>query len=316
MGLNLRESELFIEQEDHFLLTTHVKSDADGLGTCLAFARLLRSMGKRADIGLPEAPADQCYFLEDWGNVRYGLDLDLDSYRSIIVADCPSLSRIGPLHKHLNNDVRRLNIDHHSGNELFGDVNVVASSSSTCELFYHLAMGLGAEIDDAMAAQIYTGILFDTGGFRFSLTTPSTFEVAADLVRRGARLDYIADHVFGNTTLDLVRQRGQAIRRLELHQEGLIAVMQLDWDAMRAGDPDEVVNYGLMIKGVEVAILLKEQDPNCYRISLRSRASIDVARIARAFGGGGHARAAGLTLEGKPDEVTTRILTEISQQLV
>lgn len=315
MDLQLRATRAFIAEGDDFLLTTHVNSDADGLGACMAWAHLLRSLGKRAAIGLPEPPADQCSFLAGWDDVRHFADLDLARYGCAIVADCPSLDRIGPVRPRLNPAIRLLNIDHHRGNEGFGAVNVVAELSSTCELLYHLAIGLGYAIDAVVAAQLYAGILFDTGGFRFSLTTATTFEVAADLVRRGARLDAIAEGVFGNKSLGAVKQRGQAIESLVLRLGGRVAVLQLDHEAMGAGEPDEVVNYGLMIRGVEVAVLLKERSPRCYRISLRSRDQVDVSQVAGTFGGGGHTRAAGLELTGTPQDIVENVLAEIDRHL-
>ena len=315
MDLQLRATRAFIEAADDFLLTTHVNSDADGLGACMAWAHLLRGLGKRADIGLPEPPAGQCSFLVGWDGVHHFADLDLTRYRCAIVADCPSLDRIGPVLPSLSPDIRLLNIDHHRGNECFGAVNIVEKISSTCELLYHLAIGLGYEVDAVAADQLYAGILFDTGGFRFSLTTATTFEVAADLVRRGARLDTIAEGVFGNKSLGSVKQRGQAIKSLVLRLGGRVAVLHLDREAMGAGEPDEVVNYGLMIRGVDVALLLKERAPGCYRISLRSRDKVDVSQVAGTFGGGGHARAAGLELTGAPQDIVESILTEIGRYL-
>ncbi len=315
MDLRLRATRAFIEAEDDFLLTTHVNSDADGIGACMAWAHLLRSLGKRADIGLPEPPAGQCSFLAGWDGVRHFADLDLTRYRCAIVADCPSLDRIGPVRPCLSADIRLLNIDHHQDNECFGAVNIVEEVSSTCELLYHLASGLGYEVDAVAADQLYAGILFDTGGFRFSLTTATTFEVAADLVRRGARLDAIAQDVFGNKSFGSVKQRGQAIESLVLRLGGRVAVLHLDREAMSAGEPDEVVNYGLMIRDVEVAVLLKERAPGCYRISLRSRDKVDVSRVASTFGGGGHTRAAGLELTGAPEDIVENVLAEIDHYL-
>ena len=316
LDLQLKATRAFIESSDDFLLTTHVNSDADGLGACMAWAHLLRSLGKRADIGLPEPPAGQCSFLAGWDGVRHFADLDLSRYRCAIVADCSSLDRIGPVRPGLSPDIRLLNIDHHQDNECFGAVNIVEEVSSTCELLYHLAIGLGYEIDSVAADQLYAGILFDTGGFRFSLTTDTTFEVAADLVRRGARLDAIAEGVFGNKSLGSVKQRGHAIESLVLRLGGRVAVLHLDREAMSAGEPDEVVNYGLMIRGVEVAVLLKERAPGCYRISLRSRDKVDVSQVASTFGGGGHARAAGLELTGVPEDIVENILAEIDRYLI
>lgn len=305
----------FIEQGDDFLLTTHVNSDADGLGACMALARLLQGLGKRADIGLPDPPAEQCYFLAGWPDVHHYADLDLSGYSSAIIVDCPSLDRIGPVRENLPTGLRILNIDHHHGNDSFGEINLTEEISSTCELVYHLVAGLGYEIDASMATQLYTGIIFDTGSFRFSLTKPSTFAVAGTLVQLGVRLDDIANHVFGNKSFGSVKQLGLAIDSMQLHLADRVAVLHLNLEDMQAGDPDEVVNYGLMVKGVEVAVLLKEQEPQRYRVSLRSRDTVDVSEVAELFGGGGHSRASGLRLEGEASEITEKILAEIGRYL-
>ena len=305
----------FIEQGDDFLLTTHVNSDADGLGACMALARLLQGLGKRADIGLPDPPAEQCYFLAGWPDVHHYADLDLSGYSSAIIVDCPSLDRIGPVRENLPTGLRILNIDHHHGNDSFGEINLTEEISSTCELVYHLVAGLGYEIDASMATQLYTGIIFDTGSFRFSLTKPSTFAVAGTLVQLGVRLDDIANHVFGNKSFGSVKQLGLAIDSMQLHLADRVAVLHLNREDMQAGDPDEVVNYGLMVKGVEVAVLLKEQEPQRYRVSLRSRDTVDVSEVAELFGGGGHSRASGLRLEGEASEITKKILAEIGRYL-
>lgn len=315
MDLKLQAVRAFIEQGDDFLLTTHVNSDADGLGACMALARLLQGLGKRADIGLPDPPAEQCYFLAGWPDVHHYADLDLSGYSSAIIVDCPSLDRIGPVRENLPTGLRILNIDHHHGNDSFGEINLTEEISSTCELVYHLVAGLGYEIDASMATQLYTGIIFDTGSFRFSLTKPSTFAVAGALVQLGVRLDDIANHVFGNKSFGSVKQLGLAIDSMQLHLADRVAVLHLNREDMQAGDPDEVVNYGLMVKGVEVAVLLKEQEPQRYRVSLRSRDTVNVSEVAELFGGGGHSRASGLRLEGEASEITEKILAEIGRYL-
>jgi phosphoesterase RecJ-like protein len=207
-------------------------------------------------------------------------------------------------------------MDHHKGNELFGQVNLVSTEvSSTCEMVFHLATAADWTIDSTSAAALYTGIIFDTGGFRFSLTTATTFEVAAVLTRLGIHLDHLADQLFGNKSYASIKQLGTAIDSLALQHDAKVAVLYLDAEAMRAGDPDEVVNYGLLITGVQVAVLVKEQEANHFRISLRSQGSIDANAIAGVFGGGGHARAAGCRLEGSVEDVTQKLLAEIGRHL-
>jgi bifunctional oligoribonuclease and PAP phosphatase NrnA len=313
---DLQAARRFLEDGEEFTLTSHVNSDGDGIGGCLALGGLLRQMGKRTFVLLPEAPDTRYDFLDGWETVRQVEGPPFPQLGHVIVIDCPSLARIGPVEACLSSGSRILNIDHHPDNRRFGQANwVSAAASSSSELVYHLAAGMGLEIDAVAATQIYTGMLFDTGGFRFSLTTPTTLEVAAALAHRGIRLHDIADRVFGNKNFSEVKQLGKAIESLALHLDGRVAAMQLGYEDLRTGEPEEVVNYGLLVKGVEVAILLREHEPNQHRVSLRSRDGVDVSRIAARFGGGGHARAAGCRLAGRREDVEGELLAAIAKDL-
>lgn len=315
MNLDFKAAIEFVERGQRFLLTTHVNSDADGIGACMAMQQFLRQLGKEAHIGLPDPPADQCAFIDGWDAVHH-IDQVLDiEYTHAIVLDCPNLERIGPVAAHIDG-LPILTIDHHKGEPPADQTSLITTEvSSTCELVYHTAQAASWPMDAAIASALYTGIIFDTGSFRFSLTTPTTFEVAAQLVRLGIRLDRLSDQLFGNRHYDAVKQLGTAIDSLTLHCDGRIAVLLLDAEAMRAGDPDGAVNYGLMIKGVEVAVLLKEYETGAYRVSLRSQESVDVNAVANAFAGGGHARAAGCRMQGSAAQVTDLLLAEIKRHL-
>jgi len=306
----------FLRQGDDFLVTAHVNSDGDAIGACLGLQRLLGQLNRTATIVLPE-PADARYdFLAGHDGIQAAVEAPPRQYRHVAVLDCPRRARIGRVVAYLAADARVLNVDHHAGNDAFGDVNLaVPEASSTCEILFGLARAMALEVDATTAAQLYTGIVFDTGGFRYSLATARTLEIGAELVRCGARLDAIADRVFAQRPASEARQLGQALRTLALHCGGQIACMHLDYAQLRAGDPEEVVNHGLAIRGVQAALLLKERSPGQFRVSLRSRGSLDVARIAARFGGGGHANAAGCTLEGAREEVERRLLEAIEQDL-
>lgn len=315
MDLNFEEAINFIRHGDRFLLTTHVNSDADGIGACMAMQQILQRLGKEAYIGLPEAPAEQCAFLDGWDAVQHIDELTQRAYTHAIILDCASLERVGSAATRIA-DLPKLILDHHKDDPPVDQTSLITTHvSSTCELIYHLAQAAGWPLNKSIVAAIYTGIIFDTGGFRFSLTTPETFEVAAQLVRHGIRLDLLADQLFNNRSYASVKQLGTAIDSLTLHCEERVAVLHINAEAMRAGDPDGAVNYGLMVKGVEVAIILKEYEEQKYRVSLRSQEGIDVNAIASAFAGGGHVRAAGCRMEGRADEVTHRLLTQIKHHL-
>ncbi len=311
----LSEARKFLEQGDDFLVTSHINSDGDGVGGCLALQRMLQHMGKNAAVILHDIP--EAYdFLEGWEDIQRPEEPPSVKARYTIVLDCPGLERIGDVQNYLDENTQILNIDHHKDDRFFGTTNLVSSDfSSSCELVYHLAVDAGLQIDAVVAAQLYVGILFDTGGFRFSLTTSTTFEVAADLVRSGARLDYIADQLFGNKSFESVKLIGKGIDSLELHCDDRVTSLHLGCEDMRNGDVEEVVNYGLLVKGVEVTLLLKEQEPEFYRISLRSRDRVDVSLIAAKFGGGGHAKASGCRRRGAAEQVRQELLDEVRKHL-
>jgi phosphoesterase RecJ-like protein len=305
----------FLRAHDELTLLTHVNSDGDGIAGGLALSALLRQLGTPSRLLLQEAPPDSYAFLPGWDEI-HTLDSDAAVGHAAVVLDCPNFDRIGPAAERLAPDAALLNIDHHHDNERFGAVNLVSNEvCSTCEMVYHLAVSLDLEIDRDIAEQLYTGILFDTGGFRYSLTTPTSLEVGADLVRRGARLDRIADRLYNNATFGSIKLIGRAIDSLELHADGRIATLSLTRAEMQQGDADAAANYGLMIKGVEVTVLFKEEREEHYRVSLRSREDVDVSAIAGIFGGGGHTRAAGCRQDGALADVRQRIVDAVEQVL-
>ncbi|MBT6148741.1 MAG: hypothetical protein HOH74_25115, partial [Gemmatimonadetes bacterium] len=279
-------------------------------------AGLLRRLGKSPSIILQDVPADTYGFLDDIDCIQQATEPPQRTFDHVVVLDCPSLDRIGTAAQAMAEGARVLNLDHHVDNSRFAEINIATDEvCSTCELVYHVAMHMGLALESDTAAQLYTGIIFDTGGFRYSLTKPTSMEVAADLVRRGARLDYISDRLYNNATLGSVKLVGRAIDSLELHCDDRFAVLHLTNQDMQLGDPEAAVNYGLMVGGVEVTALLKEEEPGKFRISLRSREAVDVSALAHSFGGGGHSRAAGCRMEGTAADVKQRLHQAVDEVL-
>lgn len=304
----------FIEAGDDFLITSHINSDGDGIGACLALAYLLRGRGKKAQVVLHDMPDDPLEFLHGWEEIQQAEDPAGQVVEYAIVVDCPSVERIGRVQGYLGEDTHILNIDHHMDNVGFGQVNLVSEEvSSTCEFLYHLFCSLKVVFDRELAEDLYTGIVYDTGSFRYSLTTATSLEVGADLVRHGARLDFIADQLYNRCAFGAVKVIGLAVDSLELFGDDRIALMHLSNEQMQVGDAEEAVNYGLMVKGVEVSVILKEERPGHYRLSLRSRDAVDVRAVAGSFGGGGHARAAGCRVDGDREFVQRAVLEKLEE---
>lgn len=315
---DLPDALAFVRSGHHFVLTSHVNCDGDGVAACLALQSMLRSLGKSATVILPDPPNAQYDFLVGWEGIETAASPPpAAKAERLIVLDCPSLTRIGKIEEYIGEGTTVLVLDHHQDSLPFGHINLTtAQASSSSELVYHLGVALGYHFIPAVAEQIYMGILFDTGGFRYALTTPTTLEVGAQLVRAGARLDFVADRLFNNQSLPVLKLLGRALESLQLHCAEQVAVVHLSHADLDGGmDHIDVVNYGLMVQSVEVSVALKEQTPRQYRVSLRSRDHVDVRKIAAVFGGGGHTRAAGCRLEGDAEQVRAQLLAEIKKHL-
>ena len=305
----------FLGRAGSFVVTSHVNGDGDSIGSCLAMADFLSGKGKSATVILNDVP-DRFDFLPGFDEIQRADEREGMAADAAVVLDCPSLDRIGSVGNCLGTGTAILNIDHHKGNRYFGIANLVSEEvSSTCELLFHLFAAMDLKIDAPLAEKLYTGILFDTGSFRYSLTTSRSHEVAAQLIRCGARLDFVADRLYNNRSLGEIKLLGKAVESLSLRSAGRIALLHLSHDDMRMGDPEEVVNYGMMIKGVKVAALLKEEKPGQFRVSLRSRSEVDVSAVASRLGGGGHERAAGCRRQGDLAAVTAAVIGEIEKVL-
>ncbi len=314
----LPEALAFVHSGTSFVLTSHINCDGDGVAGCLALQGILRSLGKSAAVILPDPPNTQYNFLQGWEHIETaGSQPPAGKAEHLVVLDCPSLTRIGKIEEYIGQGTKVMVLDHHQDSLPFGHINLTTpQSSSSSELVYHLGMALGFVFTPAVAEQLYMGILFDTGGFRYALTTPTTLEVGAHLVRAGARLDFVADRLFNNQSLPVLKLLGRALESLQLFCADQVAVAHLSHADLDGGmDHIDVVNYGLMVQSVEVSVALKEQAPRQYRVSLRSREHVDVREIAAVFGGGGHTRAAGCRLEGSADQVRAQLLAEIAKHL-
>ena len=305
----------FLRGGDGFLITAHVNADGDAIGAVLAMEGLLRQLGKDSTAVLEERPGDAYAFLPGTaGIVEAGAAGG--GHRRAVVLDCSSLARTGPVAECLADGASVLNIDHHPDNQRFGSANLASDAvSSTCEMLYHLAVHMDLELDRSLSELLAAGLLFDTCCFRYSLTTPESMEVGADLRRRGARLDRVADGLYSNATLGSVKLIGRAIDSLELHCGDRFALLGLNRRDLALGDPEAIVNYGLMVRGVAAAALIREQEPGRFRVSLRSRDEVDVSAVARRFGGGGHAQASGCSIEGEAAAVRSRLLAAVEEAL-
>jgi phosphoesterase RecJ-like protein len=306
-----------IESGQRFAITSHVRPDGDGLGSSLAFMHILESLGKDVTVAMRDPVPHAYRQLPGANRVIQTARFD-DLYDGVFVIECSDADRPGLY------DLERqflVNIDHHATTELFGNINWIDSTASAVgEMIYNLCKAMGVKVTPEIAKCIYAALLTDTGSFHFSNTTERTFKVARELVGYGANPAEIARALFYNQPFCKVKLMGLVLSTLQCDVSGRIAWIVMTQEMMRhAGacedDCDGIVNYPLAIGDVDVVAFFKEVAPGRYRISLRSKGGVNVAKLANCFGGGGHRNASGCTVEGALPEVERQVIEKLQHAL-
>ncbi len=308
-----------IHNHQYFILTSHIDPDGDGLGGILGLAHALRSIGKTALCCLSGSFGERYRFLPGSDQIQTGLPADApkDGSTVFISVDAANLERLGFADDELKSlNPRILNIDHHKSNEHFGDAEWFdVDCSSSCEAIWLLIKELDIPFTAEMGTCLYTGLLTDTGRFRFSNTTPRAFQCGADLTEAGANHALVIRKLFEEQTWEKLTLEKLALQTL--HRDGPLAWMHVtETMTEEAGtdDTEEFVNKMTVIKGMEIAAFFREAQGKT-KISLRSVNDMDVNAIANLFGGGGHAKAAGARLELPLDKAIQTVLNECRKAL-
>ena len=303
---NFIKAKQLVDDHQSFLLVSHEYTDGDDLGAVLALARVLRDqMGKTVYILAKGGVPDNLLFLPGHNDLLDEPTEEALSAEVLITLGCGVLSRPGfEVVEKWEKPI--LNIDHHQDSQMFGDVNVWDKEmAANCELLYFMLESWGAKIDKIIAMNILTGIFTDTGGFRHENVRAETFNVAAELLRKGAKLDLISRFTFSNRELPQLRAWAKAIEHAKFDEERqlvytVITPEELEEVGASEADLDGVVELLNTIPKARYSMLLKQRGDEV-KGSLRSETykGVDVSKIARAFGGGGHKLAAGFKFKGK-----------------
>jgi len=300
-----------IERRERFVLTSHARADGDAVGSTLACAEILRQMGKQSEVILRDGVPRVYQQLPFAGRVVQAERVN-GSYDAAILLECDSVqrTRLEGLESQF-----LINIDHHKSGRNFGHVNWIDPKAvATAEMVYRLARQAGVRISPEIATCLYTAVLTDTGAFMFEGTNEHTFELSRELVLAGADPARCARHIyFGHSTAKM-RLLGSALSVLQ--REGPLAWIWVTQEQMeRAGAKEEdcegLVNYALAIGDVEVAVFFRELPDGRFRVSLRSKGKMDVARVAEDFGGGGHTCASGCSVEGPLHAAVESVLGKV-----
>lgn len=301
---------------NNIIISAHVNPDADSVGSCTALALALKKLNKNIVI-LMEDYGTKYDFLNNNIFMSHNLD-DISNFQKdlFICLDCGDKERLGTFKTLLDNSNITINIDHHISNTNFAKYNYVFEKSSTCEIVYELILYLNIELDDNVAKALYTGILADTGGFRHSNTTSTTHEIVAKLIKYNFSADEIYKELFDTNSYESIKLLGQALIRTELFYDGKVAysyitqndIKQLNANTSQLGG---IIDNLKNIKGVVVAVFIYEKNGNEFKVSMRSDGSVDICKIAISFGGGGHFKACGCTINGNSDEVKNLIFKKL-----
>ncbi|HEY3839486.1 MAG TPA: bifunctional oligoribonuclease/PAP phosphatase NrnA [Bryobacteraceae bacterium] len=314
-----------IDAAQRIVLAGHVNPDGDTLGCVLALAHVLRRAGKDVTAISTDGVPDIYCWMPGTEHIVTGTerrDFDL-----AIVCDAGALERVGrSVLSAIESAPKLIDIDHHVADGVFGDIRILdVTAAATAEIVWLLIVALGKSwrrdvADKAVADCLMTGLITDTGSFRFLNVTPRTFQLAARLQKLGALPAPITERVFENKSYASVKLLGRAIDSIQRTEDGRVAwahVQAQDFADLDATDADTegIVNHVRAIEGVQVAILFREVPGKKVRISLRARDGADVNRIANAFGGGGHKLAAGCSVEPPLADVELAVVAETVRQL-
>lgn len=303
-----------------FCVVGHVRPDGDCIGSQLAMTLALRDQGKKVTCWNEDPMPDKLAFLDPDKLVQKpkpGMEFDC-----IIATDAASYERLGKAGVFINDRKFLINIDHHASNTRYGDLNWVSDKeSSTGEIIFHFMKAVNWPITPAIADCLFTAVSTDTGSFQYPTTQPSTYNVAGELVKRGANLAKICHEVYQNYPLSRAKLLKHVYNKFRLTHDNQIAyfwLKQSDYTRTGAGpdDSEGLIDHIRAIEPVVVACLFEEMNPELTRISLRSKSEkVNVNEIAKIFGGGGHRAAAGARVPGSPMAVQRKVIGAVKKAL-
>jgi phosphoesterase RecJ-like protein len=296
-------------------ILSHVRPEGDTLGAALACHLTLKAMGKEVATFNPDPVPKTLRALPGASEVIRADRLPR-RFDAVLVVDATDPGRVGGLLRDLPPGSPVINIDHHISNVRFGTYNWVDPEASAAgEMIYHLIEALGVPVSREAATNLFVAILTDTGSFHYANTTPRALRVAAALVDAGAVPHEVAGLLFDQREVEELRLLGSLLSRVQLSSDGAVAWVEVTRDVLKQHDAtdalEDLINYPRSVRGIKVALLLREEVGQGVRISLRSKGEVDVAAVASVFHGGGHKNAAGCTVVGSLAEVRERIFAEV-----
>ncbi len=297
----------------------HIRPDGDCVGSTMGLYLYLKKNYPKleVDVYLQKIPGS-CAFIADTDKIKNEVPAETKVYDVFFALDCGK-ERLGDAEKLFDAAKKKVNIDHHISNKGTGDENyIVTSASSASELVYNCMDH--DKLDADIAKAIYTGIVTDTGVFKYNNTSPDTLKAAAELIGYGFDFGELIDHVFYEKTNVQNQILGRALLESMIFMDGkcivsVVSKQTMDFYMAESSDLDGIVSQLLLTAGTECSIFMYELSSMEYKVSLRSKGMVNVAKIAELFGGGGHARAAGCIMNGTQHDIINNLSEYIERDI-
>jgi phosphoesterase RecJ-like protein len=300
-----------------FIIASHVRQDGDAIGSQLAMAYALRALGKDVRIVNATVPPPPLMAFPGVDDIEIAEQVE-PPVDAVIVMECGDLRRTGVAGLDAGFVI---NIDHHPGNTMYGSMNWIDLSAAACgEMVFDLVQELGVPLSLEIATHVYVAILTDTGSFHYSSISPRTFDICRLCMEAGVDPPLVARSIFDSNNLGRLKLFGAVLSRMELDASGRLATVWVDRKlAEECGgtyeDTEGLINLPLTVKEIQAVVFFKEAGDDDWRVSMRSKGSVDINAVAVSFGGGGHKNASGCSARGRFEDLKILFREKITAQI-
>lgn len=311
MKISVKECADILREKDNILILTHANPDGDTLGSGFALCRALMKIGNIcAVINADDIPKKYNYLFDDIVEIKFKPDY-------VVAVDVATVNLLGGLEEQYKIDMC---IDHHSTNTEYANLLLLEDVPAACQIMYEVVLALGVEVDKKIADCLYTGLTTDTGCFRYDSTTAQTYRVAADLIDAGADNGRINRIMFETKSKTYARLERLAIESMRFYEHERVAVITVTQEMFQLTGSNAQETEGLapltrQIEGVEIGITIQERPDGTCKASIRTFESVNAAKLAACFGGGGHAQAAGCKFDCHVKEARRLLVDKCREML-
>ena len=311
MKISVKECADILKEKDNILILTHANPDGDTLGSGFALCRALMKIGKIcAVINADDIPKKYNYLFDDIVEIKFKPDY-------VVAVDVATVNLLGGLEEQYKIDMC---IDHHSTNTEYANLLLLEDVPAACQIMYEVVLALGVEVDKKIADCLYSGLTTDTGCFRYDSTTAQTYRVAADLIDAGADNGRINRIMFETKSKTYARLERLAIESMRFYEHERVAVITVTQEMFQLTGSNAQETEGLapltrQIEGVEIGITIQERPDGTCKASIRTFESVNAAKLAACFGGGGHAQAAGCKFDCDVKEARRLLVDKCREML-